>query len=87
MRKQLKHDINVWNDYTDTWLKMIKMKKITICLAVSSGPINFPLCLIGKTDGNSILRKLYNTLYYNRLKEIYRITLKIQEKKSEGNAF
>lgn len=42
MRKQLKHDINVWNDYTDTWLKMIKMKKITICLAVSSGPINFP---------------------------------------------
>lgn len=42
MRKQLKQDINVWNDYTDTWLKMIKMKKITICLAVSSGPKNFP---------------------------------------------
>lgn len=26
MRKQLKHDINVWNDYTDTWLKMIMIK-------------------------------------------------------------
>lgn len=36
MRKQLKHDINVWNDYTDTWLKMIMIKmNLNNCLFCS----------------------------------------------------